>query len=113
MRSFAVISSYFSLYEAFKKEAEKLGWQYNNRTTFSEVFPNENPEGFLYFSDEYGGHSGKLTFAFQIGQTIPIRLEDNWDQAMKLIEQKIVVSISEIAEWKGCKERQIIIKQNS
>lgn len=64
MKEFGIKSKSFPLYEAFKKEAEALGYKYNNNFTEWEERRTKDNTG-LYFSEGYSGELyGKKAFAF-------------------------------------------------
>jgi hypothetical protein len=84
---FGVTAKHFSLYKAFKEEAEKLGWTYNYDFTpfteakFESLLEDESDRQCLYFSYEFGNCEGKPAFAFS-NSNLAICLERNFQIAL-------------------------------
>jgi len=89
----AVTSNSFSLYEAFKKECEQLGWKYiESFTKFNEEEASYVPPTgtrCLFFSQEFAFNCGKPGFSkprFSISNTTKsnvYKLPQQWDEALK------------------------------
>jgi len=87
-KAIAIKWSMFSLAEAFKKEAEKIGWHYNE--SFS-VFKDSPAYGCLYFST--GWHTRPEDYLFAMSNatrdTRAFHLPQDWDNALKAIDEYI------------------------
>lgn len=113
MERFAVKSQYFSLLKAFKEEAEKLGWVYDEVfNAFSE--DNLKSNDCLYFHLRWKSKSinAKMSLSNNDG-AIEYRLPKYWDEALEAIKinKNVEVSIQEIANWMGVPVDLIKIKQ--
>lgn len=117
MKEFAVTSSSFALYKAFKEEAEKEGWNYYEGFTRFRAEVMDNCDS-LYFSDEFNGKDSGLTFAFSnhSGTEHVFSLEKDWIKAIEFLKNfkqpplnRVFISIQEIAYLKGCKVDQLCI----
>jgi hypothetical protein len=116
MEKFVVKSNHFSLLEAFKKEAEKLGWKYRN--SFNE-WPKDGIDytasDCICFSNYWDGKPTGYEMALSTHKYAKkYDLPQQWSEAIKAlsIPKEIVVSIQEIANWKGVDARLIRIKKD-
>ena len=85
----AVEANHFSLYEAFKKEVESLGWTYNSE--FVE-FSNSNAFGYrncLFFSYDFKAMKGKPAFALSCTDSATFKLESQFSEALDMAKQII------------------------
>jgi len=84
----AVTADHFSLYEAFKKEAEALGWTYN-----SDFVPFDDQQSLcncLYFSFDFGGKmKGMPTFSLSSTSEKTFKLESQFAEALEAAKQII------------------------
>jgi hypothetical protein len=84
----AVTADHFSLYEAFKKEAESLGWTYN-----SDFVPFSKTRiglcNCMYFSFDFGNMQGQPAFAFSNTADKPFKLESQFAEALQMAKQLI------------------------
>lgn len=114
-KRFAVTSNSFSLYEAFKRECEKIGWIY--RASFTGFDEDEIKwNNCLFFSTRW---SNCFPFQFSLSNhsdDYPIfKLESQWDDALlyakKLFSKskKIRISISKVAAKYGVDVKDVII----
>lgn len=117
MEHFGIKAEYFSLYEAIKKEAEKVGWKYN--TAFVEFHEVKTAYcDSLYFNPNWD-RQGDFKFSLSnCGEIEIYKLPEQWDGALAAIRQRfeqsahqqpepVPVSLKEIAEWKGVPIEQI------
>jgi len=81
---FAVTAKHFSLYEAFKKECQKLGWIYNsNFTEFSEKASYSYMDlNCLYFSFDFDGFEQEPAFALSSTDEFAYKLESQFVEAL-------------------------------
>lgn len=77
----AVIANHFSLYEAFKKEVEKLGWTYNS--DFVEFSPRNGLTDCLYFSFNFDAMKGKPAFSLSMTCDKKFQLEFEFSEALE------------------------------
>lgn len=121
-KRFAVKSNYFSLYEAFKKEVEGLGFTY--KAEFTE-FEKEliDYHDCLFFCNEWDDEKDKMKFSLSNAGngTIEFDLETQWKDAIAYAKKyasffnppakrkKIRVSVSKLAAKYGVKVEDVII----
>jgi hypothetical protein len=88
---FAVTAKHFSLYEAFKKECERLGWTYNTSfTEFSEKASYSYMDlNCLYFSFDFDGMEQKPAFALSSTDEFAYKLETQFEEALKCAKTAI------------------------
>ena len=94
----AVRSNHFSLYQAFKKEVEKLGWTYNS--DFVEFDESNIMHNCLYFSYEFGGMKGQPAFSLSNTSLDTYQLESQFqealDQAKNIItNSRVIIELNE------------------
>lgn len=77
----AVEANHFSLYEAFKKEVEKLGWTYNS--DFVEFSPRNGLTDCLYFSFDFQAMKGKPAFSLSMTCDKKFQLESEFAEALE------------------------------
>lgn len=82
----AVTANHFSLYEAFKKEVEKIGWTYN--LDFTD-FKQNSGHDCLYFSFEFGGMKGEPAFALSNTGESKFQLECQFEEALNCAKRLI------------------------
>jgi hypothetical protein len=85
----AVTANHFSLYEAFKKEVEALGWSYDSEFV---KFDRTNAFAYrncLFFSYDFRAMKGKPAFALSCTDTIHFRLESQFSEALEMAKQII------------------------
>jgi hypothetical protein len=84
----AVTANHFSLYEAFKKEAEALGWTYNE--DFSPFGINRSEVcNCMYFSFDFTYMQGKPAFSLSRTSDKTFQLESQFGQALEMAKQII------------------------
>jgi hypothetical protein len=86
---FAVTAKHFSLYEAFKKEAEKLGWTYNTSFTPFTEHDGLYDLNCLYFSFDFTGMEQKPAFALSSTDEFAYKLESQFAEALNLAKTAI------------------------
>lgn len=111
----AVTANHFSLYEAFKKEVEKIGWTYNS--DFTDFKPNSGHDC-LYFSFEFGGMHGQPAFALSNTGESKFQLESQFEEALTYAKRLVksirpfrlnenytaIISMKEETVTVGCQE---------
>lgn len=113
---FAIKSKYFSLYQAFREEAEKAGWEHN--TSFNP-FTEERSQwcNCLFFCTDWPGNN-KAMFSFSNSSTNVYDLPKQWDEAiehMKAVingskpKEKVKVSLKDLASHHGVDVTDLII----
>ena len=104
----AVRSNHFSLYQAFKKEVEKLGWTYNSDfVEFDESYITHNC---LFFSYEFGGEmKGRPAFSLSNTSLDTYQLESQFEEALEQAKRIITNSCITI-ELNEVYEAQIDVK---
>jgi hypothetical protein len=83
----SVTSNHFSLYEAFKKEAEKLGWTYHS--VFVPFDDQQSLCNCLYFSFDFGNMEGRPAFSLSSTNEKTFQLESEFGQALQMAKQII------------------------
>lgn len=117
---FGVTAKTFSLYEAFKKEAEKHGWTYNEKFNRFEEDNMMSCNSLHFYSNWNKEGSCLFSFSNTSSQHKTFNLPEQWDSAIEYISSyhpnptidvgtAIDVSIAEIAAWKNVKPEQIRI----
>jgi hypothetical protein len=115
MREALIKSKTFTLYEAFKKEAEMLGYKYVHEFTPFEHSKAECFDG-LFFISDWGGYgcNGIPGFSFSNSNRNIFTIPEQWDDAIsaikEILESNKIVTREEIANWKGCSVKDLIIK---
>ena len=85
----AVTADHFSLYEAFKKEAEALGWTYNSDFVPFDI-TRKGLCSCLYFSFDFGGKmKGMPAFALSSTNEMRFQLESQFAEALEAAKQLI------------------------
>lgn len=111
----AVTAWHFSLYEAFKKEVENIGWTYNS--DFTEFRQNSGHDC-LYFSFEFGAMQGQPAFALSNTGDQKFQLESEFQEALNYAKQLInrirsiklnenhtaIISVKDKTVTVGCQE---------
>jgi hypothetical protein len=114
---FAIKSKYFSLYKAFREEAEKAGWQYNDKFNAFEEDKAESCSC-LFFHLDWNREGRNPMFSFSNHSEIVFELETQWDIAIVhmtqvfesgLPKQKLSISLKNLAEHHGVSVEDIII----
>jgi hypothetical protein len=84
----AVTADHFSLYEAFKTEAEKLGWTYH-----SDFVPFSKTRiglcNCMYFSFDFGNMEGRPAFSLSSTNEKTFQLESQFGEALEMAKQII------------------------
>ena len=97
MSTMAVTANHFSLYEAFKKEAEKLGWTYH-----SDFVPFSKTRiglcNCMYFSFDFGNMEGRPAFSLSSTSGKTFQLESEFGQALEMAKQIIVEMAKQIID---------------
>lgn len=83
----AVTANHFSLYEAFKKEVETLGWTYDSE--FVEFSPRNGLTDCLYFSFDFRAMKGKPAFSLSMTCDKKFQLESEFAEALERAKQII------------------------
>jgi len=111
-KTFGVFSKHFTLIEAFKKEAEKLGWTYN--CSFNEFSENKfNGGRNLHFERYWDVDDDYLFSLSSTSKNHPcLYLPQDWNEAIALLNKPIIteVTILDIARWKGVSVENIRVK---
>lgn len=120
-KRFSIKAKYFSLYQAFREEAEKAGWVYNS------IFnPFEESKmrscNCLFFSTQWERDGWDPKFSFSNGGAEEFNLPDEWDEAIEYMQKaidegkpeaeangKISISLKALADYHGVKVDDIII----
>lgn len=76
----AVTANHFSLYEAFKKEVENIGWTYNS--DFVQFKENVTGRNCMYFSFDFGAMKGQPAFALSNTGEENFQLETQFQEAL-------------------------------
>jgi hypothetical protein len=115
-QDFAIKSKFFSLYQAFREEAEKAGWLHN--ADFNP-FTEEKSQwcDCLFFCTSWRGDN-KPMFSFSNSSQNVFRLPEQWDEAVdhmrKVVangkpKEKVTVSLKDLAEHHGVEVSDLII----
>lgn len=92
---FAIKSKHFSLYQAFKTEAEKLGWTYLDSFCKFEPEKAEAPNNCLFFSYKFESAYGTPAFSLSYSPNQDIDtywLETDWNSALAHAKQTVVLT---------------------
>ena len=87
-----VKSDSFPLLEAFKKEAEKLGWIYNSGFTLfcqAQYDSVMRDRGCLYFSFGFSAYWKQPAFSLSKSSDAIFKLPEQWVEALQAIKQSI------------------------
>lgn len=114
---FSVKSKYFSLYQAFREEAEKAGWVYNSEFN---VFEAERMDfsNCLFFHTHWKHEGRNPLFSFSNSETNVFHLPEQWHEAidcMKKVYQgdmpreKLTISLKSLADHHGVEVDDIVI----
>lgn len=114
---FAIKSKYFSLYNAFREEAEKVGWVYN--IDFN-VFEEErmNYSNCLFFHAHWQHEGRNPLFSFSNSEKNVFNLPEQWDEAIERMKkvfngdgqkEKLTISLKDLAAHHGVEVDNIII----
>lgn len=115
-QKFAIKSNHFSLYKAFREEAEKAGWVHNSGFN---PFTEEKSQwcNCLFFCPDWLGDN-RAMFSFSNSNENVFCLPDQWDEAIEhmkavikgvLPKEKITVSLKDLAEHHGVEVEDLII----
>lgn len=85
----AVTANHFSLYEAFKKEVESLGWTYNSEFVEFDKNLAFDIRNCMFFSYDFRAMKGKPAFALSCTDTIHFKLESQFAEALEMAKQII------------------------
>ena len=88
MSTMAVTADHFSLYEAFKKEAEKLGWTYHSDFVPFDVI-RTNLCNCFYFSFDFGNMEGRPAFSLSSTSEKTFQLETQFQEALDMAKHII------------------------
>jgi hypothetical protein len=116
-KMFSVKSKYFSLYRAFKEEAEKVGWTYNSG--FNVFEPETMDFSDCLFFHAHWHHAGRNPlFSFSNSETNVFQLPEQWDVAIEHLiavfnggdqKEKLVISLKNLAAHHGVEVSDIVI----
>jgi hypothetical protein len=114
---FSIKSEHFSLYQAFREEAEKVGWIYN--TDFNEFMESKMDAcNCLFFCTEWKHKGRDPRFAFSNSSTRVFHLPEQWNEALEYMTKaynpenqssKLTLSLKNLADHYGVKAEDIII----
>jgi len=85
----AVTANHFSLYEAFKKEVETLGWTYDSKFVEFDRTNAFDYRNCLYFSFDFRAMKGKPAFALSCTSDKSFQLESEFGKALEMAKQII------------------------
>ena len=120
-KRFAIKSKYFSLYQAIREEAVKIGWVYNSEfTPFAEG--KTDSCNCLFFSTEWDFNGWDPRFAFSNhGETV-FNIPEQWNEAIEYMrsaydnnkpgspkKEKLTISIKDLANHHGVGVDDIVI----
>lgn len=97
---FFVVSTHFTLLEAFKRECEKMGWCYDdsfNRFLSNRVGPGKGATG-LYFDNTWLTQNGTPKFSLSNSDERVFELPKQWDRALEFAQKTYDKSVVEISE---------------
>jgi hypothetical protein len=114
---FSIKSKYFSLYQAFREEAEKVGWIHD--VQFNPFTEDQcNYSNCLFFHTDWRNDGHKPMFAFSNSNTNVFELPSQWDEALEYMKKafepenpnpKLEISLKSLADHHGVKVEDIII----
>lgn len=116
-RMFAVTSQYFSLYQAFREEAEKLGWVYH---TELNPFIEEKMQSCscLFFSNNWQSNEHDPRFSFSNHSGVVFDLSREWNEAICYLryalegsqpKKKLYISLRDLSAHHGVDVEDIVI----
>src|SRR5689334_16705852 len=107
--NFAIKSKYFSLYQAFREEAEKAGWIHNaSFNPFTEE--TSNYHDCLFFCTHWLCEMPKPMFSFSNSGNNVFNLPEQWNEAiehmrsviqLKKEKAKVTISLRQLADQHG------------
>lgn len=114
---FAIKSKYFSLYQAFREEAEKVGWVYNSDFN---VFEEERMDfsNCLFFHTHWKHEGRNPLFSFSNSDKNVFNLPEQWNEAIEYMKkafhdngqkEKLTISLKNLAAHYGVEVDNIII----
>jgi hypothetical protein len=88
-KRFSIKTSCFSLYKAFREEAEMAGWKYNG--SFNP-FEEERMQycNCLFFSTEWDHNGMDPRFSFSNSSTNVFQLPEQWNEAIDCMKKAII-----------------------
>lgn len=86
--NFAVTSHSFNLIEAFKKECEEMGWEYNELFTIFKK-GNFRHDSCLYFSNNFRAYEGKPAFSISYTDEKKLSLPIDWEKAIEFAKTNL------------------------
>lgn len=113
---FSIKSKYFSLYQAFREEAEKVGWSHN--TGFNPFTEEQSKwSNCLFFSSCWKGPGSQPMFSFSNSDINAYTLPEQWDAAIDHMKNiindslhgKVAVSLKDLAAQHGVEVEDIVI----
>lgn len=118
---FTIKAKYFSLYQAFRKEAEKVGWVYNEE--FYEFREDKmNRSNCLFFSTHWSYRGWNPMFSFSNSDTNVFQLPEQWNDAIEHmakvfedgkpgveVKEKLTISLKYLAAHHGVDVNDIVI----
>lgn len=120
-KRFAIKSKYFSLYQAFREEAEKIGWVYNEEFNMFRESIMECSDC-LFFSTNWKFCGWNPMFSFSNSDLNVFQLPEQWDEAVghmrdvfnagrpgQVVKEKLTISLKSLAEHHGVDVNDIII----
>lgn len=116
-KCFSIKSKYFSLYQAFRKEAEKIGWSYNDDFN---PFDEERMDysNCLFFHTHWKRAGRNPLFSFSNSDKDVFNLPEQWDEAIEHMKkvfngdsqkEKLTISLKDLAAHHGVEVDNIII----
>jgi hypothetical protein len=116
-KMFSIKSKYFSLYQAFREEAEKVGWVHNvDFNPFTEEQCDYSNCVFFHTEWKFEGHNPM--FSFSNSDENVFELPRQWDEALEFMKQafkpenqkpKLTISLKDLADHHGVNVEDIII----
>jgi hypothetical protein len=116
-KCFSIQSKYFSLYQAFREEAEKVGWVYNHGINLFEVEKMEY-SNCLFFHTHWRHEGREPMFSFSNSETNVFRLPEQWSEAVEHMKkvfnhespkEKLSISLKNLADHHGVDVDDIVI----
>lgn len=115
---FSLKSKCFSLYKAFREEAEKAGWKYNSEFNEFEEHRMQYCDC-LFFSTEWAHNGIDPRFSFSNSNTNVFTLPERWNEAVEYMKQaitdqqkekqKLTLSLKNLADHYGVEVEDITI----